>query len=174
MVSFELSKSQEMQNFDFSEKIMSSVFCDRQDILLLHFMSPGTPINAAAYCQTLKCLQRAIQNKRRGMLTNGVCLLHDNARPHTALETKALLIQLKWEVLDHPPYSPNLAPSDFHLFYYLKSHLHGKSFHDDDEIRDEVEMWFRQQATTFYDCGIQKLVHLLDKCLDNGGDYVKK
>ncbi|GFY35086.1 histone-lysine N-methyltransferase SETMAR [Trichonephila clavipes] len=72
------------------------------------------------------------------MLTNGGRLLHDNARPHTALVTKAILKQFKWEVLDHPPYSPDLAPSDFHLFRYLKSHLGGKSFHDDDEIKDKV------------------------------------
>ncbi|GFX71282.1 histone-lysine N-methyltransferase SETMAR [Trichonephila clavipes] len=81
-------------------------FWERQSILLLECMPPGTTINAAAYCQTLKCLRRAIQNKRRGMLTNGVRFLHDNARPHTALVTKALLKQFKWEVLDHPPYSP--------------------------------------------------------------------
>ncbi|GFW51323.1 histone-lysine N-methyltransferase SETMAR [Trichonephila clavipes] len=56
----------------------------------------------------------------------------------------------------------------------LGHYLGGKSFHDDDEIKEEVEMWFRQQAATFYDCGIQKLVHRLNKCLDNGGDLVKK
>ncbi|GFS64187.1 histone-lysine N-methyltransferase SETMAR [Trichonephila clavipes] len=56
----------------------------------------------------------------------------------------------------------------------LGHHLGGKSFHDDGEIKDEVEMWFRQQAATFYDCGIQKLVHRLNKCLDNGGDHVEK
>ncbi|GFS79335.1 histone-lysine N-methyltransferase SETMAR [Trichonephila clavipes] len=51
----------------------------------------------------------------------------------------------------------------------LGHYLGGKSFRNDDEIKDEVEMWFRQQAATFYDCGIQKLVHRLNKCLDNGG-----
>ncbi|GFU14275.1 histone-lysine N-methyltransferase SETMAR [Trichonephila clavipes] len=107
---------------------MASVFWDRQDILLLEFMPPRMTINAAAYRQTLKCLRRAIQNKRRGMQTNGVCLLHDNARPHTALVTKALLKQFKWEVLYHLPYSLDLAPSNFHLFRYLKLHLGGKSF----------------------------------------------
>ncbi|GFV43069.1 histone-lysine N-methyltransferase SETMAR [Trichonephila clavipes] len=163
MEPFEFTKSQEMQNFELSGKIMASVFWDRQDILLYEFMSPGTTINAAAYCQTLKRLRRAIQNTRRGMLTNGVRLLHDNARPHTALATKTLLKQFKWEVLDRSPYSPDLAPSDFHLFRYPKPHLGGKSFHYDDEIKDKVEMWFRQQAPTFYDCEIQKLVHRLKK-----------
>ncbi|GFV96523.1 histone-lysine N-methyltransferase SETMAR [Trichonephila clavipes] len=154
------------------DELLDHIVTDRQGILLLEFIPPGTTINAAAYCQTLKRFQRAIKNKRRGMLTNGVSLLHDNARLLTALVTKALLKQFKWEVLDHPPYSPDLAPSDFHLFRYLKSHG-GKSFHDDDEIKDEVEMWLRQQATTFYDYGIQKPVHQLNKCLDNGGDYVE-
>ncbi|GFX51145.1 DUF4817 domain-containing protein [Trichonephila clavipes] len=45
----------------------------------------------------------------------------------------------EWEVLDHQPYNPDLTPSDFHLFRYLKSHFGGKSFLDDDEIKDEVE-----------------------------------
>ncbi|GFS71989.1 histone-lysine N-methyltransferase SETMAR [Trichonephila clavipes] len=123
-------------------------------------MPPGTTINAAAYCLTLKRLRRAIQNKRKGMLINGVRLLHDNARPHTALVTKALLQAIQiGSIGPYPPCSPDLAPSDFHVFRYLKSHLGGKSFHGDDKIKDKVEIWFRQQAATFYDCGIQKLVH---------------
>ncbi|KAG5309538.1 SETMR methyltransferase, partial [Acromyrmex insinuator] len=50
------------------------------------------------------------------MLTAGVSLLHDNARPHVAASTTALLNQFSWDVLTHPPYSPDLAPSDYHLF----------------------------------------------------------
>ncbi|GBM35322.1 Histone-lysine N-methyltransferase SETMAR [Araneus ventricosus] len=103
-----------------------------------------------------------------------LCLLHDNARPHTEHKTKALLKRLKWAVLDHPPYSSDLAPSDFHLFLYLKRHIPGQNFHDDDEIINEVEMWFQQQVVNFYDCGIQKLVPRLNKCLDNGGNFVEK
>ncbi|KAG5315673.1 MOS1T transposase, partial [Pseudoatta argentina] len=45
-----------------------------------------------------------------------VILLHDNARPHVAKPVKTYLETLKWEVLPHPPYSPDIAPSDFHLF----------------------------------------------------------
>ncbi|GFV13250.1 histone-lysine N-methyltransferase SETMAR [Trichonephila clavipes] len=168
-------KAKKCKNSISAETIMASVFCDTQSSPLLECMPLGTTIKAAAYFNSLKRLRRTIQNKRRGMLTNGVRLLHDNARPHTALViTKALLKQFKWEVLDHPPYSLDLAPSDFHLFRYLKSHFSGKSFHGDDEFKDEVEMWFRQQAATFYDCRIPKLVHRLNKGLDNGGDYVEK
>ncbi|KDR22070.1 hypothetical protein L798_02924, partial [Zootermopsis nevadensis] len=47
----------------------------------------------------------------------------DNARPHTARRTASLLQEFSWEVFNHPPYSPDLAPSDFHLFLHLKKFL---------------------------------------------------
>jgi len=77
--------------------------------------------------------------------------------------------------LDHPPYSPDLAPTDFHLFLHLKKHLAGKKFDDDDDdVQEEVMAWFKGQAVDFYNSGIQKLVPRLNKCLDNAGDYVEK
>ena len=76
--------------------------------------------------------------------------------------------------MDHPPYSPNLVPSDFHLFLHLKKHRAGKKFDDDDEVQEEVMSWFKVLAADFYDSGIQKLVPRLNKCLDNAGDCVEK
>jgi len=73
-------------------------------------------------------------------------------------------------MLDHPPYSPDLAPGNFHLFHHLKKHLAGKKFDDDGEVQEEVMTWFKGQAADFYDSGIQKLVPRLNKCLDNAGD----
>jgi len=77
--------------------------------------------------------------------------------------------------MDHPPFSPELASSDFHLFLHLKKHLAGKKFDDDDdEVQEEVVKWFKWQTADFYDSGIQKLVPRFNKCLDNAGDYVEK
>jgi hypothetical protein len=56
-------------------------------------------------CDTLK-LRHAIQNKRRGRLSQGAMTLHDNARPHTASATQNLIATFGWEQFDHPPYSP--------------------------------------------------------------------
>ena len=152
---------------------MASVFWDRKGILLVDFMPPGATINVAANCDTLTRLRRAIQNKRRGM-SRDVCLLHDNARPYSAHVTTALLEKFKWDILDHPPYSPDLGPSDFHLFIHLKKHLTGQKFDDDDEVQEEVMTRFKVQAADFYDLGIQKLVPRLNKCLENAGEYVEK
>jgi histone-lysine N-methyltransferase SETMAR len=69
--------------------------------------------NARITLRNTKKLYRAIQNKRRGMLTTGAVLFHDNARPHTAVCTPALLEHFNWELFDHPHYSPDLAPSDY-------------------------------------------------------------
>jgi transposase len=57
---------------------------------------------------------------RRGMLSKGVVLLHDNAQPHTAARTNAFIKHFNWEFFDHPPYSPDLVPSDYHLFSKMK------------------------------------------------------
>ncbi|GBM46401.1 hypothetical protein AVEN_73876-1 [Araneus ventricosus] len=84
-------------------KIMVSVFLGPAWCFVGDFMQSGSSINAVAYGQTLRKLRRAIQNNRRDMLTEGILLLHDIARPHTAAQTRALLDSFGGEVLDHAP-----------------------------------------------------------------------
>jgi len=81
--------------------MMATVFWERKGILLTEFMAPGTTITSEVYCETMNKLRRSIQNKRRGMLTKGVILLHDNARPHTAARTNALIKLFNWEIFGH-------------------------------------------------------------------------
>lgn len=155
-------------------KVMATVFWDRKGVLLVDFMPAGTTINADRYCETLKKLRRAIQNRRRGMLSKGVSILHDNARPHVARQTVALLQNFGWNIITHPPYSPDLAPSDYHLFPKLKEHLAGRRFCSDEEVKDEVQRFLKDMAASWYDMGIQKLPQRLQKCIDRNGDYVEK
>jgi len=67
-----------------TRKIMCTMFWDRQGVLLVEFLPQSTTINSAVYCETLKKMRCAIQNKRRRMLSATILLLHDNARPHSA------------------------------------------------------------------------------------------
>jgi len=108
------------------------------------------------------------------MLSANIILFHDNARPHSAAQTQDLITSFKWEQKDNPPYSPDLGPSDYHLFLHLKNFLGGQRFDDDDELKDAVQKWLISQAAVFYEEGIQKLVLRFDKCLNNGGEYVEK
>uniref|UniRef100_A0A2S2PDL6 Mariner Mos1 transposase n=1 Tax=Schizaphis graminum TaxID=13262 RepID=A0A2S2PDL6_SCHGA len=87
------------------KKIMAPVFSDHKGIILIEYLPQGETIKAARYCETLKKLRRATQNKRNGLLTRGVCLLHDNARSHTANFLKQFLELFGWDVLNRPLYS---------------------------------------------------------------------
>jgi hypothetical protein len=93
---------------------------------IAHFQKRGENINSAAYCPVLLKLQDATRRKRPGQLARVVLLHHDNARTHTARATHWRIQELQWELLEHPPYSPDLAPSDFCLFGLLKKHLGDK------------------------------------------------
>jgi histone-lysine N-methyltransferase SETMAR len=95
-------------------------------------------INSERYVQTLKKFKQRIRRVRPNWKANQVLLLHDNARPHTSLLTREATATMEWIVLLHPPYSPDLAPSDFHLFDPLKDALRGRRFADDDELKHSV------------------------------------
>ena len=74
-------------------------------------------------------LDKEIKEKRPELANRKVVIFHqDNARPHTSLVTRKKLLELGWEVMPHPPYSPSLAQSDYHLFRSLQNHLNGKTF----------------------------------------------
>jgi len=121
-------------------------------------MAPGTTITSEVYCETLNKIRSSIQNKRRGMLTKGVVLLHDNARPHTAARTNALIKLFNWEIFDHPPYIPDLAPSDYNLFTKMKVWLAIQRFHTKEQLMDGVNNWVHKLAAPFFEERLQKLV----------------
>jgi hypothetical protein len=73
-------------------------------------------------------------------------LRHDNARPRTARANQERIQELQWELLEHSPCSPELAPSDIHLFGPLEDHLGGNSFAND-QVETKVRKWLRQQTS---------------------------
>jgi hypothetical protein len=101
-----------------------------------------------------------------GQLARGVLIHHGNARPHTARATQERTQELQLELLEQPPYSLDLAPSDVHLFGPLKTHLGGKRFADDEEVETEVRKWLRQQSQDFYAAGFHAVAKRWDKCIN--------
>ena len=99
---------------------------------------------------------------------------HDNARPHTSLRTQEAITKFCWTVLPHPPYSPDLAPSDFHLFGPLKDTLCGTRFEDDESVIRAVRTWLCEQETSWYKEGMRALVSRWCEAIDVDGDYVEK
>jgi histone-lysine N-methyltransferase SETMAR len=93
-----------------------------------------------------------------GMLTYGAVLLHDNARSHSAARTLVLLKHFNWELFDHPSYSPDLAPSDYQLFTYVKNCFGSQFFYNNEELIEGVKTWLSSQVADFLDTGIQKRI----------------
>jgi histone-lysine N-methyltransferase SETMAR len=91
-------------------------------------------------------------------LARGVLLHHDNARAHTVRATQERIKELQWELVEHPPYSPNLAHTDFHLFSPLNNHLAGKRFADDEDVETEGRKRLRQRSNDLYAAGFDALV----------------
>jgi len=89
-------------------------------IKTIDYLSKGQTINAEYYSSLLVQLKDILKEKRHGKITRGVLFLHDNAPAHRTLATQKKLAYLGFQCLDHPPYSPDLAPSDYHLFSVLK------------------------------------------------------
>jgi len=128
-------------------KLMLTAFWDSQGPILETYQERGTAVTSATYCDILQGdLKRTICSKRRGKVSEKVLLLHDNTCLHTAAHTLETLKQLKWEAMEHPAYSPNLVPSDFHLFGPLKN---ARRFSCADDVKAAVHQCLHTQPKTY-------------------------
>ena len=122
------------------------------------------------YCQQLRCLADAIQEKRR-IGSREVMLLHDNARPHSDNLTNTIQ-ELDWEVIPQPPYLPDLTPSDFHLFSLsVSNNLEGTSFPAENVLRTWLDNFFNSKPCDLYRCRIEKLLQRWQTVVNSEGEH---
>ena len=115
-------------------------------------------INSNKHCSQLHQLKAALGEKCPELVNRKRIIFHQrNARPHVSLMTREKLLQIGWEVLIHPLYSPDIAPSDFHLFRSLHNSLNGKNFHSLEDCKRHLEQLFVQKDKMFWEDGIMKL-----------------
>ncbi len=105
------------------------------------------------------------------LLRKGPVFQQDNARPHVARRSLEIIEQLGWERLIHPPYSPDVAPSDYHLFRSLQHSLAGKRFYEVDDVKKHLTTYFAGKSTEFYKQGIGKLPDRWKKIVEHNGNY---
>ena len=128
---------------------MATIFWDCKGVLYMDFLTEHRTINTEYYLALLKGpVKTLIRNKRKGAQTS-LSFLQDNAHPHLATRTMDTIQKLKWNILPHPPYSPDLAPLDYHLFSPLKEHLGGKRFRNNEELVQNVQEWVHWQTKDF-------------------------
>jgi hypothetical protein len=123
--------------------------------------------------ETLKTLCMAIQNKRHGLLTSSVLLLHDSVCHHTAACPLVLLEHFSWQLFDHRPHSRDFTLIGCYLCTYPKTRLKSQHFNNNEEIMEGVIMWLSSQVADFFDTGVQKLIDC-NKCLNSASDYFAK
>ena len=103
------------------------------------FVSQGQTLNQHLHKKVLTGLVNIIRQKRRVLWASKTLILHrDNAPAHTSLSVKQFLVSKQITKLNHPPYSPGLAPCDFFLFPKLKGKIKGTRLKGIDDIKTNV------------------------------------
>lgn len=154
------------------KKILLSIWWDIKGPIYYELLPLNQTINAEKYICQLMCLKNTISRKRPNLEADGVILQHDNARPHTAKSTKEALSNLHWEVLPHPPYSPDIAPSDYYLFRSMASALRGTNFTNKEEVEVWINDWLNSKPQAFYERGIRSLFGRWETIVESGGEYL--
>ncbi|CAD5210864.1 unnamed protein product [Bursaphelenchus okinawaensis] len=151
------------------KKLMVTVWWCSSGVIQYDFMKPGQSITADTYCAQIDKLRHNLPTmvRRRGPI-----ILQDNARPHAAKKTVAKFRELGYEVLERPPYSPDLAPTDFHLFKHLSSFLNGRIFKTPDDAKNAFKNFINSRNPEFYNRGIKKLVNRWQDCIDSDAPNV--
>jgi len=155
-------------------KFLASIFWDQDGILLIDCLPKGQTINVEYYTSLLVQLKDTLKERCRGKVTKGVLFLHDSAPTHWALATQKKLACLGFQCLDHPPYSLDLAPLDYHLFPGLKKQLKGCHFSSNAEVIAAAETWLDGQPSEFFLSGLQKLEEWAKKCTELRREYVEQ
>ena len=143
---------------------MLSVFWDTKGIIMWELLPKNKCIDATFYQQQLAEMR---PERRR------VVLLHDNAPAYKAKLTRQKLLEQGWEVLPHPQYSPDLAPTDYHLFAALKRFMARKEFADEDDLKARLTNFSEGQRPDFYTRGIRSLHTRWQRVIESDGDYIE-
>lgn len=152
------------------QKTMFVIFFMTTGPMLIHYLSSGTSINAVYYRD--ECLERLVKNlceKRPSAKTRGIKLHHDNARPHVSNIVLDYLRQAKVNIMAHPPYSPDLAPSDFWLFQRLKRSL--DSYSDARSLAKAITKELNSIDIDEYRKTFKKWLERMKLCVEHEGNY---
>lgn len=155
-------------------KRMAVVFWDKGGILQIDWLPKGDTINSQYYIACLERLRNTVKKDRRGKLTRGILLLQDNAPPHTSNLTTAALHDLNFAAIAHPPYSPDLSPSDYWLFGPMKNYLRGKNYGNLSALSSAISQWIKATPIDFFREGIEALPRRWQKCITLEGNYIEK
>lgn len=129
-------------------------------------------VNADWY--TTVCLPEVIAERRKNNPKRRIILHHDNASSHTARRTIEFLAEENIEILDHPPYSPDLSPNDFFTFPKIKEKLRGQRFQSPEEAVEAYKTLILTTPTLEWNNCFNNWFERMEKCIEFGGIYFEK
>lgn len=152
---------------------MLCIWWDQKGVIHYELLKPGQTITGEFYRQQLMRLKQALAEKRPEYASRHESAIfhHDNARPHVAKPVKTYLENSGWEVLPHPPYSPDLAPSDYHLFRSMQNALSGIRFTSEQGITNWLDSFLASKDEQFFWDGIHNLPERWEKVVASDGQY---
>ena len=152
---------------------MLCIWWDQKSVLYYKLLKPGETINGERYRTQLIRLKRAIAEKRPEYATRHEAIIfhHYNARPHVAIPVKNYFENSGWKVLPHPPYNPDLAPSDYHLFQSMQNALTEIRFTSEQGIKNWLDSFLAAKPSRFFWDGIHKLPERWEKVIGSDGQY---
>ena len=148
--------------------VMMIIFWGKDEIMLTDYLARGSTINGPYYASLIERLRSVILEKGHGKVSRGVLLLHDNA-PRSQVQHCAGFVEL-----NHPAYSPDIAPTDYHVFSHLKKFICGKNFGSDDEAIQTVEDYLRGLDFEFFCQRIESLCDRWQRVVVSEGQYIPR
>lgn len=152
------------------EKRMLCVWWGVKGVVYWELLPENTTITATRYIVQLNKIAAQVNINQRDRAK--IYFQHDNAKPHAANKVKLKLKQLNWELLPHPPYSPDLAPSDYHLFRSLSNDIKNQIFEKEEDIKKYLQNFFDSKSPEFYAKGIHDLPRRWQEVIDSNGVYI--
>lgn len=155
-------------------KAMLIVFFDIKGVIHIEWVPEGTTVNQYYYIQVLITLRERVRKKRPEMWSENSWILHQgNAPSHNALSVKQFLAKNSITLMEHPPYSPDLAPCDFFLFPKIKSELKGTRYESVDAVKEVTARLLNSLSENELQHCFQQWKSRLERCRDRGGEYIE-
>ena len=156
----------------FDKKVMLCVWWNFSGIIHFELVPDGRTINAELYSTQLERVHTVLCERFPELVNRKrVLFQQDNAKPHTAARTQQKIEELEWELLPHPAYSPDVAPSDYHLFRSMEHFLRGRRFSKIEDVETGCREFFASKEPSWYQRGIELLVKRWIKVIEHNGEY---
>jgi [histone H3]-lysine36 N-dimethyltransferase SETMAR len=152
---------------------MVLVFFDDKGMVYTNYVPRGDTVNADYVIKVLRAFLKILKEKRPELRAGEWYFHWDNAPSHSAKAVKDFLAQKYIQMIDHPPYSPDLAPADFFLFPKIKNELAGISI-SQESFKRAWEGVVRTLKKEDFSKAFQRWQERFEKCVRIGGDYVEK